>query len=248
MAFQGPNWKPAKGSSRLNRKARDAEADRLLEAAYEEVNIRDANVCRVTGRHVSAGAVMAEVRREHHHLRPRSIAPERVADPTNIILVCAEAHELITGGFIEVEGDDATKPGLLPLARGHDARAGAALPHRWQEDGGMSVRERIQKIQKHLRDGALTPDMARESLVQLTALLGNVNDAQRAADHDYKVVLLKAYESEETANRAKIRAETSPEYQLARETHDTEKLVIEMIRSLKAYMKSLDEEMRNAPR
>ena len=38
----------------------------------------------------------------------------------------------------------------------------------------MSVRERIKAIQKELGDGALTPDLARESLVQLTALLGNV--------------------------------------------------------------------------
>jgi len=54
--------------------------------------------------------MMAEQRREHHHLQPRSIAPDRIADPKNIILVCAEAHQLITGGFIEVEGKDATKP------------------------------------------------------------------------------------------------------------------------------------------
>jgi hypothetical protein len=54
--------------------------------------------------------VDGRVRREHHHLVPRSLAPERVADPNNIILVSAEAHELITGRFIEVEGTDATKP------------------------------------------------------------------------------------------------------------------------------------------
>lgn len=77
---------------------------------YEIVNQRDGNICRVTGRHLQPGAVMAEVRREHHHLQPRSIAPHREADPKNIILVCAEAHQLITGGFLEIEGKDATKP------------------------------------------------------------------------------------------------------------------------------------------
>ena len=51
-----------------------------------------------------------------------------------------------------------------------------------------SVRERVKKIQIELRDGALTPDMARESLVQLTALYGNVSDEQREADHAYKIV------------------------------------------------------------
>ena len=94
----------------MDRKAKKAAEDQALADAYEIVNQRDGNLCRVTGRHLQPGAVMAEVRREHHHLQPRSIAPERIADASNIVLVCAEAHQLITGGFIDVEGTDATKP------------------------------------------------------------------------------------------------------------------------------------------
>ncbi len=108
----------------------------------------------------------------------------------------------------------------------------------------MSVRDRIRKIQKELRDGAMTPDLARESLVTLTALLGNVNDEQRLADHAYKTVLLVALEQHDKANRARIVAETSPEYQRAREAKDTASLVTEMVRSCRAYLRSLDEEMR----
>ena len=110
----------------------------------------------------------------------------------------------------------------------------------------MTVRERIKKIQKQVLAGAFTPDMARENLMQLTALMGIVNDEQRQADHDYKLVLLKHSEGDEKVNRATIRAEVTPEYQRAREAKDTEKLVVEMIRSCKAYLKSLDEEMRLA--
>lgn len=110
----------------------------------------------------------------------------------------------------------------------------------------MTIRERVRKIQANLRDGALTPDMARESLVHLTAMLGNVNDEQRAADIDYKRVLLAAYESEKKANRARMVAETSSEYQRAREAKDCGSLVVEMIRSCRAYLRSLDEEMRLA--
>lgn len=106
--------------------------------------------------------------------------------------------------------------------------------------------ERIAAIQKHLADGALTPDMARESLVKLTALLGNVTAEQRHADHEYKLVLLGCLQSDEAANRARIRAEVTPQYQRAREASDTAKLVIENIRSLKQYMRSLDEEARLA--
>lgn len=110
----------------------------------------------------------------------------------------------------------------------------------------MNIRERVKAIQKELRDGALTPDLTRESLVTLTALMGNVNDEQRAADHEYKLVLLGCLQGDEAANRARIRAEVTPQYQRAREAKDTAALVIEMIRSCKAYLRSLDEEMRLA--
>lgn len=110
MAFAGPNFKPARGSRLLDKKARKAAEEQALADAYEIVNQRDGNICRVTGRFLSPSSVMAETRREHHHLQPRSIAPHLVAEPRNIILVCAEAHQLITGGFLEVEGTDATKP------------------------------------------------------------------------------------------------------------------------------------------
>lgn len=109
-----------------------------------------------------------------------------------------------------------------------------------------TVRERVRTIQKDLRDGALTPDLTRESLVTLTALLGNVADEQRAADADYKAVLLKCLNGDEAANRARIRAEVSPEYARAKEAKDCYTLVQEMIRSCRAYLRSLDEEMRLA--
>lgn len=114
-----------------------------------------------------------------------------------------------------------------------------------QDDDPMTgVRERIAEIQKELRDGALTPDLTRESLVTLTALLGNVNDECRDADIDFANVLQECYQQEAKANRARITAETKPQYRRKREAKDTQMLVIEMIRSCKTYLRSLDEEMR----
>lgn len=107
-----------------------------------------------------------------------------------------------------------------------------------------TIRERIVNIQVLLGVGALTPDLARESLVRLTSLLGNVNTEVRKADHEYKLVLLGCMAGGEPANRARIRAEVSEQYQRAREASDTAKLVVEMIRSLKQYMRSLEEELR----
>src|SRR4051812_37871081 len=72
-------------------KKRNADKD-ALEAAYGEVDARDGSICWVTGRYTVAGSPDRRTRREHHHLRTRNVAPDRVVDPANIITVCAEAH------------------------------------------------------------------------------------------------------------------------------------------------------------
>lgn len=41
------------------------------------------------------------------------------------------------------------------------------------------IRDRIKAIQVQLRDQAVTPGLAREALVQLTALYGNVIEEAR---------------------------------------------------------------------
>lgn len=108
----------------------------------------------------------------------------------------------------------------------------------------MSVRERVREVQKLLRAGSPTPDQVREALVTVTALLGNVNDELREADHEYKLVLLGCLQGDEAANRARIRAEVTPQYVRAREAKDTRDLVVELIRSSKTYLRSLDTEMQ----
>ena len=106
--------------------------------------------------------------------------------------------------------------------------------------------ERISVIQTKLANEALTPDLARQSLMRLTSLLGLVNDELRRADHEYKLVLLGCMAGGEPANRARIRAEVSEQYQRAREAKDTSVLVTELVRSCKGYLRSLDEELRLA--
>lgn len=109
----------------------------------------------------------------------------------------------------------------------------------------MSVRERIRSIQREIRESSdLLPERAAELLTQLTALLGNCNDEIRLADQAYALVLLQYLDADEAANRAKIRAETSPEFSRKREARDTKELVVELVRSLKYFLKSKEEEMR----
>lgn len=108
----------------------------------------------------------------------------------------------------------------------------------------MSVRDMIRAIQREIRDTVdLQPDRAVELLNRLTALIGNCNDEIREADAAYAVVLLAHLESEEAANRARIRAETTPEFQRKREARDIKELAVELSRSLKYYIRSKAEEM-----
>lgn len=102
-----PNWKPEKGSGKLARHARRVAEEQRLRDAYAEVDARDQSICAVTGRFLLPGAVMADCRREHHHLKGRRVRPDWVYKAERIITVSALAHELIEGGFIDVEGEDA---------------------------------------------------------------------------------------------------------------------------------------------
>jgi hypothetical protein len=108
-----------------------------------------------------------------------------------------------------------------------------------------TIRGMVRMIQVEVRD---TPDLqldrAAELLNRLTAILGNCNDQIREADLAYAEVLIKLLDSEEAANRAKIRAETTPEYQRKREARDTKELAVELTRSLKYFLRSKEEEMR----
>ena len=99
-------------------------------------------------------------------------------------------------------------------------------------------------MQQEIRDTSdLLPDRAADMLIRLTALMGNCNDEIREADHAYSVVLLQFLDADEAANRARIRAETSLQFIRKREARDTKELVIELVRSLKYFLRSKAEEM-----
>jgi hypothetical protein len=91
------------------RHQRRKDAAKALADAYRDVDVRDGGVCWVTGRYTQSGAPDARVRREHHHLKGRNVKPEWVDRPERIITVAKDAHDLITSGWIVVEGVDARK-------------------------------------------------------------------------------------------------------------------------------------------
>ena len=107
----------------------------------------------------------------------------------------------------------------------------------------MSVRDLIKSYQREVQQTPdLLPERAAELLMQLTSLLGNCSDEIREADSQYAVTLLHFLDTEKKANRAKIRAEISPEFRRKQEARDTKELVIELTRSLKYYLKAKQDE------
>lgn len=107
----------------------------------------------------------------------------------------------------------------------------------------VTVRGLVREIQIEIMDTPdLLPDRAAELLNKLTALLGNCNDAIRQADLEYSNVLLTYLDSDEAANRAKIRAETTPEFIRKMEARHTKELAVELSRALKYFLRAKTEE------
>lgn len=111
----------------------------------------------------------------------------------------------------------------------------------------MTVRELVKSYQREIQQTSdLLPDRAAELLMKLTALMGNCADEIREADSEYAVTLLHYLDSEAKANRARIRAEISPEFRRKQEARDTKELIVELTRSLKYFLRAKAEEMQMA--
>lgn len=112
----------------------------------------------------------------------------------------------------------------------------------------MSVRDLITEVSERVKKGDLPPSIAAEDLNTLSALIGNILDEVLEADFEYSKVLLKCLDNESKANRAKIVAETSPEFMRRQRARNTKELALEMMRSLKYYLRNKEDEQREANR
>ena len=106
----------------------------------------------------------------------------------------------------------------------------------------MTIRDLIKARQLEVARTDLQPPRAAEILNELSSVIGNVNDEIRKCDVAYNIVLLSALQTSEKASHAKIGAECSPEYLSKREARDTKEVAIEMIRSLKYFLKAKEDE------
>lgn len=102
----------------------------------------------------------------------------------------------------------------------------------------------ISDYQNEILKGNLLPVRASEILTELSALLGNINDRITETDMLYNKVLLEYLETEKTANRAKIKANITKEYEDMKNARNTEKVALEIIRGLKYYLKAKEDEYK----
>lgn len=107
-----------------------------------------------------------------------------------------------------------------------------------------TVRQMVASIQTELRSGDVVPSRARELLMTLTSLMGNCTAELAKTEGAYTRVLSGFLDSEQKANRAKIRAELSPEYASRQEARNALTMVVEMMRSLKVILRSIEQEMQ----
>lgn len=107
-----------------------------------------------------------------------------------------------------------------------------------------SVRDLVNGIRNEVRAGELLPGRAADLAAQLSALLGNISAEIRKADMAFNVVYLRCLSEHKAANRARVHAEVTPEYQEKREANDLFKVAVEMIRSLRKLQDTYREEMR----
>jgi uncharacterized protein (DUF849 family) len=107
----------------------------------------------------------------------------------------------------------------------------------------MTTREELDRIRTEVFTSPdIHPADAAIHLNSLAALIGNLADKVAERQMAYNRVLHDAYEMESKANRAKILAEISPEYQALLESKAAERTATELMRALKYYIRVRQEE------
>lgn len=110
----------------------------------------------------------------------------------------------------------------------------------------MTIRDLLKKRQFELKDGDLPPSRAAEILVELSSLYGNVLDEVTNREMEFNKVMQENLLEHKAATKARIAAETTDEYRSLLIAKNAEKLCVEMTRSLKYYLKSKEQEYKEA--
>lgn len=110
----------------------------------------------------------------------------------------------------------------------------------------MTIRERIQAYQGEILKGDLLPERAATILAEIAALMGNILEEITTREIIYNKFLLETLDNEKTAVRAKIKAETSSEYESMKTAQNIEKVAEGLIRGLKYFLKAKESEYQSS--
>lgn len=110
----------------------------------------------------------------------------------------------------------------------------------------MNIKGLIRGYNEEILNHDLTPSRASDILCEVSSLLGNITDEIKRTEIEYNRVLLKFLEEEPKANRAKIKAECSPEYEAKLNAKNTMLVATQLIGSLKYYLREKESELKQS--
>lgn len=106
-----------------------------------------------------------------------------------------------------------------------------------------TIRDLVNGIAIELRDKDLPPSSVRSHLMTLSGLLSACVLRTRQTELAYKRVLVQCMKEHGAANKGEMVAQTTEQFEAFREAKDVERMCVEMMRSCKAFLKSLDTEI-----
>lgn len=110
----------------------------------------------------------------------------------------------------------------------------------------VTIRSLMAEFQAEAKLDSFAPSTGADMVRKLTALLGNVNVELRRREMAYNRFRLDCYQSELKANRAKMISEASQQYEDWQEVKHLKEELIELIRSLKVFVRNAEEEYRRS--
>lgn len=92
----------------------------------------------------------------------------------------------------------------------------------------------------------LDPIRAAQILTELSALYGNILDEVKKRQMIYGEKLVEILDTEKSVAKAEAKAKATSEYESLLEAKNTDKLCLELIRSIKYYLRAKEDEMNEA--
>lgn len=110
----------------------------------------------------------------------------------------------------------------------------------------MQTRELYKTFRERMSRGSLSPKEASDIIVRLSAIMGNYSDALLDKQMAFNEKKAECLEKIKSVAKAQVMAECSKEYRDFQEIKGERENIVEMIRSLKYYMRSMEDDFRSS--